>query len=72
MLNSIDSFFQYLLNDCLSSFVFFSKKNALHNVKIEMLFFIMSLLNGNSLSGLFFQSQKPWFEICLNREKLFP
>lgn len=41
MLNPIDSFFQYFVKRTFSICCFFSKKNALHKDKGQMLFYIM-------------------------------
>ncbi len=41
MLNAIDSFFQYYVKQLFNVLRLFSKKNALHSVNFQMLFFIM-------------------------------
>lgn len=41
MLNPIDSFFQYCAKRVFNVLYFFSKKNALHHLILQMLFFIM-------------------------------
>jgi hypothetical protein len=42
MLNPIDSFFQYFVKHVFSIRCFFSKKDALDSMNLQMLFFIMS------------------------------
>lgn len=47
--------------------VFFSKKDALHRIKKQILFFIMFVYGQQAFNNTVSLFYIPWFEFCLNR-----